>query len=126
MQLTVTEKALIDLQRQGNAMAKRRKMLGKEDIGMEDIGGHPYPPEMVDQLAAPVRLEISFKDPIATRQQIESLMAALTEALVVTQDHKRGIVRQRLDTRNIIKIASNVLVYMNGKLPSGKKRRALP
>lgn len=123
MQLTVTEKAIIDLQRQEKAMAKRRKTLGKEDIGMEDIGGHPYSPEMVDELAAPVRLELTFKDPMHTRQQIEALQASLVEALVVTQDHKRGIVRQRLDLRNIIKTVATVLVYMNGRTPTGRRKR---
>jgi hypothetical protein len=75
----------------------------------------------VAALTAPVRLEITFSDPIHTRAQIEALQAALVEALVVTQDHGRGINRQRMDLRHIIKTAAEVLVYMNGKTPTGKK-----
>ncbi len=78
--------------------------------------------DYVDALTRPVRLELSFDDPIATRRQIEALQAALVEALVVTQDHGRGINRQRMDLRNIIKSAAEVLVYMNGKTPTGKKK----
>jgi hypothetical protein len=46
----------------------------------------------------------------------------LVEALVVTQDHRRGINRQRMDLRNIIKTAAEVLVLMNGKTPTNRKR----
>jgi hypothetical protein len=75
-----------------------------------------------EAMTRPVRVEISFEDPIATRRQIEALQAALVEALVVTQEHGRGINRQRMDLRNIIKSAAEVLVYMNGKTPTGKKK----
>jgi hypothetical protein len=51
-----------------------------------------------------------------------SVQAALVEALIVTQDHGRGINRQRMDLRNIIKGAAEVLVYMNGKTPHNKRR----
>lgn len=123
--LTVTEAALIDLEKGKAAMARRAKQVGDPAVlGIPaDRQAFPWSAEMVDALSQPVRLEITFKDPIATRQQIEALMAALTEALVVTQDHGRGISRQRMDLRNIIKSAAEVLVYMNGKTPTGRKKR---
>ena len=79
-------------------------------------------PETVDNLTRPVRIELSFDDPIATRQQIETLQAALVEALVLTQQHDLGIIRQRLRLRETIKTAADMLVYMRGKVPAGRKK----
>ncbi len=123
--LTPIEATLVDFQRGQEAMARRRKQMGDPAVPTlpEDRQGHPWPPEYVDALTRPVRLEISFTDPLHTRQQIEAAMAGLTEALVVTQDHKRGIIRQRMDLRNIMKTTADVLVLMNGKAPTGKKPR---
>lgn len=118
--LTVTEAALIDLQKGKEALARRARNF--------DPTAEPHEPgdvrlsaEAVDAICAPVRLELTFSDPIHTRRQIEALQAALVEALVVTQDHHRGINRQRMDLRHVIKSAAEVLVYMNGKTPTGKK-----
>lgn len=121
MSMTVTEAAIIDLQRQKEAIEMRAKNFDPRNVapkGADTI----LPPDTVDALTAPVRLEISFKDPIHTRQQIEALQAALVEALVVTQDHGRGINRQRMDLRNILKGAAEVLAYMNGKTPHNRRK----
>jgi hypothetical protein len=120
--LTVTEQAIIDLERQREAITARAKNFDPTAIGRREPGDTIMPPDYVDALARPVRLEITFDDPIKTRQQIEALQAALVEALVVTQDHRRGINRQRMDLRNIIKTAAEVLVLMNGKTPTNRKR----
>lgn len=123
MSLTVTEQAIIDFQRQREAMAARAKNFDPAAGGLYARGADTLlTADYVDALTRPVRLEISFDDPIATRRQIEALQSALVEALVVTQDHARGINRQRMDLRNIIKSAAEVLVYMNGKTPTGKKK----
>lgn len=124
MTLTVTERAVIDLERQREAMAKRAKNFDAEAAGRSAAGrmDSPLPEDYVDALAAPVRIEITFRDPIHTRRQIEALQAKLVEALVVTQDHGRGINRQRMDLRNIVKEAADILTYLNGKTPTGKKR----
>jgi hypothetical protein len=120
MSLTVTEAALIDAQRQKEAYDMRAKnyqpgaTINRSDALLSE--------EALDALAAPVRIEITFKDPIHTRQQLEALMAACTEALVVTQDHHRGIRRQRMDLRHIMKTAAETLVYMNGKTPTNRKK----
>lgn len=119
--LTVTEQAIIDLERQKEAITARARNFDPHARSREP-GDTIMPPDYVDALARPVRLEITFDDPIKTRQQIEALQAALVEALVVTQDHKRGINRQRMDLRNIIKTAAEVLVLMNGKTPTNRKR----
>lgn len=124
--LTVTEAAIIDLQRQREAFDAMKKRAPNYDpaAGGERArsGDRLLPEGAIDALSAPVRIEITFTDPIHTRHQIEALQAALVEALVVTQDHGRGINRQRIDLRHIIKTAAEVLVYMNGKTPTNKRR----
>lgn len=121
--LTVTERAIIDLEKQREAHMARARNYNPAGNGLgAEPGDTIMPPDYVDALARPVRLEITFDDPIKTRQQIEALQAALVEALVVTQDHRRGINRQRMDLRNIIKTAAEVLVLMNGKTPTNRKR----
>ncbi len=122
-QLTVTERALIDFQRQKEAVLARAKNFDPLAEPREP-GDVRLSAEAIDAICAPVRLEITFTDPIHTRRQIEALQAALVEALVVTQDHPRGINRQRMDLRHIVKSAAEVLVYMNGKTPTGKKKIA--
>ena len=119
--MTVTEAAIIDLQKQRDAYMARAKNFDPAAAAGEP-GDVRLSAEAVDAICAPVRLEITFADPIHTRQQIEALQAALVEALVVTQDHRRGINRQRMDLRHVIKSAAEVLVYLNGKTPTGKKR----
>lgn len=121
--LTVIEDALIDFQRQKEALMARAKNFdpvaaGERAAGRSDTS---LTADAVEALTAPVRLEITFKDPIHTRQQIEALQSALVEAMVVTQDHGRGINRQRMDLRYILKTVAEVLVYMNGKTPTGRK-----
>jgi hypothetical protein len=120
MQLTVTEQAIIDLQKQKEAFTARSRNFDPSAIrGADTLLTVDY----VDALTRPVRLEISFDDPIRTRQQIEALQVALVEALVVTQDHGRGINRQRMDLRNIIEQAAKVLVLMHGRRPDRRDRR---
>lgn len=123
-ELTVTEAAIIDLQRGKEAMARRSKQLGDPAVPSipADAKGFPWRADYVDALSRPVRIEITFEDPLKTREQIEVLMACLTEALVVTQDHQRGINRQRMDLRNIVKTGAETLVMLNGKMPTGRKR----
>lgn len=122
MSLTVTEAAIIDLQRQREAFDMRAKnyqpgaSLDRSDTLLTE--------EALEALAAPVRIEITFKDPVHTRQQLEVLAAAIVEAQVVTQDHGRGIRRQRMDLRHIMKTAAETLVYLNGKTPTNRKKLA--
>jgi hypothetical protein len=126
IQLTPIEDALNDFQKGVQAMARRRKQFGDPAVLREPADGNAPAPSYaayLDDLLRPVRIEISFADPLHTRQQVEALQAALVEALVVTQDHARGIERQRRDLHSIIKHAADVLTYINGKTPSGKKRR---
>lgn len=119
--LTVTEAAVIDLERQKEAMARRARNFDPS-AGLTAREGTLHAPDYVDAICSPVRVEITFGDPLHTRQQIEALQAALVEALVITQDHGRGLSRQRLDLHSTIKHAARTLVYMNGKTPAGHRK----
>lgn len=122
MSLTVTEAAIIDLQRQREALDMRAKNFDPKLVAPRDGTSMALTAETIDNLTRPVRLEISFTDPIHTRQQIEMLQAALVEALVLTQQHELGMMRQRLRLREVIKTAADTLVYLNGKTPAGRKK----
>lgn len=74
-------------------------------------------PDHVDAFCRPVRIEITFDDPIATRAQLEVLQQALREAQAVTYEHHLGINRQRMNLRHIIKVAADTLAKMNGRTP---------
>lgn len=118
--LTVTERAIIDLQRQREAIMARAKNFDPTAFAREvEKGDLHTTADRLDYLTRPVRLELTFRDPIAVRQQIEVLMGYLTDALVITQDHGRGINRQRVDLRNKMENARDELVLMNGRKPSG-------
>ena len=119
--MTVTEAAIVDYERQKEAHMARAKNFDPVAVD-RDPGDTSLSTEAVDALCSPVRLEISFEDPLRTRRQIEVVQAALVEALVVTQDHARGINRQRMDLRSVIKTTSEVLVYMSGRTPTGRKK----
>lgn len=115
--LTVTEAALIDAQRQKQAydeMAKRTKPVAPP---FED-GDLRLLPDVMSALAGTLRIELTFDDPIQTRQQLEVLAAAIVEAQVISQQHGLGINRQRLQMRHVMQTAAETLVFMQGKTPS--------
>ena len=123
--LTTTEEAIVDFERQKDAhMARRQQLAGDPAIPTlaADGKGPYYDPATLDALTRPVRIEISFEDPIKTRQQLEVLMGICTEVLVVTGQHELGISRQRLRAREIMKSGADALTYMSGKTPTGRKK----
>lgn len=122
--LTVTEAALIDLQRQREAHMARAKNFDPKAASFER-GDMKLTPDYVEALTRPVRLEIDFRDPIHVRQQVEVLMAALVEAQVLTQQHELGINRQRIRLRGILKEAADTLTMLNGRTPAGRRRKAM-
>jgi hypothetical protein len=121
MSPTVTEAAIIDLEKGKEAMARRAKNFDPRTATAErhDLS---LPAETLDNLTRPVRIEITFTDPIHTRAQLEMLAAAIVEAQVLTQQHELGIMRQRLRLRETMKTAADMLVYLNGKTPTGRKK----
>ncbi len=122
-ELTVTEQAIIDFEKQREAHLTRPRNFAPEAYTREvELGDRGLTPDMIAAFTLPVRIVFDFRDPVHVRRQIETLQAKLVEALVVTQEHKRGINRQRIDLRNIIKEAADMLVIMNGKTPTGRKR----
>lgn len=124
MSVTVTEAALIDFQRQKEAVMARAKnfdpVAGGNNARDPDI---KLTPDYVDALTRPVRLEIDFRDPIHIRQQLEVLAAAIVEAQVLTQQHDLGIHRQRIRLRGVLKEAADILAMLNNKTPAGRQHK---
>lgn len=123
--LTVTEEALIDLQRQREAMMARKKQLALADVEKPEPGDFRIWGDTLDAMTRPVRLEIDFRDPIHARRQLDALMEHIIEAQMVSRDHTLGINRQRVRMRGIIKDAADHLTMMNGKTPAGRRRATL-
>ncbi len=122
MTITVAEQAIVDFQRQREAHMARAKNFEPTATARE-AGDVKLTADYVEALTRPVRLEMDFRDPIHTRQQIEVLMAALVEAQVITAQHELGINRQRIRLRGVIKEAADTLTMLNGKTPAGRRRR---
>ena len=122
MSLTVTESAIIDLQRQREAMEMRARNFDPKAYATRDNNDMSLTPETIDNLTRPVRIVLTFEDPIKTRQQVHALQAALVEVEVLTQQHDLGINRQRLRMRECAKTAADTLVYLSGRMPTGKKK----
>lgn len=118
-EMTVTESALIDLERQREAHMARAKKLSAPP---REKGDTTLPADYVDALARPLRIEISFDHPIETRKQLDVLAGAIVEAQVLTTQHKLGINNQRLQIRAVLKTAADTLVFLRGKTPTGRKK----
>ena len=122
MSLTVTESAIIDLQRQREATEMRARNFDPKAYATRDNNDMSLTPETIDNLTRPVRIVLTFEDPIKTRQQVHALQAALVELELLTQQHDLGINRQRLRMRECAKTAADTLVYLSGRTPTGKKK----
>lgn len=123
-ELTVTEAAIIDLERQREAIMARAKNFDPQAAGRDARSSDiKLTPDYVDALTRPVRIEIDFRDPIHVRQQLEVLAAAIVEAQVLTQQHDLGIHRQRIRLRGVLKEAADILTMLNDKTPAGRRRR---
>lgn len=118
-EMTVTESALVDWEKQREAHMARAKKL---NMPPREKGDTTLPPDYVDALTRPLRIEISFEDPIGTRKQLEVLAGAIVEAQVLTEQHKLGINNQRLQIRAVMKTAADTLVFLRGKTPTGRKK----
>lgn len=125
MSLTVTESAIIDLQRQKEAIMARAKNFDPAAAGenarlIKELG---FDPAAIEELTENVQLKLTFKDPMATRAQLELLAGAIEEAKALSYDHSLGIMKQRLRMRRVMKEASDGLTIMQGKMPSGRHRK---
>lgn len=121
--LTPTEAAIIDLERQEEAIAARRKALGLDPavpvVPTDAQNDMRMAPDHVIELTRPVRLDIPFDDPVATRDLLGMLMRAFEEAQAISQDHGLGPIRQRMRMRETVKIAANLVVLARGMKPRG-------
>lgn len=99
-----------------NARDKFEKMKKKSAQPPTDPS-EPIHPDVAESLTRSLRIDLTFKDPIHTRQQCEVLSAALIRALMISQDHTRGAWRQRRDMRDVLREACIEIQIMQGKRP---------
>lgn len=103
-ELTVTERALMDLQAQGDAIAKRAMQLGTGNptTKADDEAVSDYEKRL---FGTPVRLEVDVCIPIQQlKQEINSLRAQLTNCLAILEqggppNTRRHMVHSRLCTQ---------------------------
>lgn len=100
-----------------NARDKFEKMKKRHTPDGPRDPSEPMHPDVAESLTRSLRIDLTFKDPIHTRQQCEVLAAALIRALMISQDHKRGAWRQRRDMRDVLREACVEIQIMQGKRP---------
>lgn len=74
------------------------------------------PSEAVRHLRTkPLRMDVSFEDPLHTRRQLQILAAALVKAVAISQDHERGGYNQLADMRHVLRQAMQEIQHLRGK-----------
>lgn len=109
---SVTEAAQIDAQKAKDAhdaMTKR--------FNPTMPGDAPERSELDKLLTAPLRVDLSFDDPIASRQQLQILAAAVSDAIAISGDHQRGGIRQARDMRIVMRGAAMQIQALRGRKP---------
>lgn len=100
-----------------NARDKFEKMKKRHTPDGPRDPSEPVHPDVAESLTRSLRIDLTFKDPIHTRQQLEVLSSALIRALMISQDHQRGAWRQRRDMRDVLREACVEIQIMQGKRP---------
>jgi hypothetical protein len=104
---------------------RKRGVLRGDPADTPDLlpGEHPWPPDYVAALTKPVRFEITFEHPMQTDRQLKVLAAVIRVARRIAHDLTIGKEHKRIDLRDIVKSAANILVRMQGKKPAGRRAR---
>ena len=93
MTVTVTDAAIVDLEQQREAMAKRAMQLGQSDpSSAEDI-----PQWVLRSIGTAVRFEIDVTQPLAAlKQEINTIRAELGNCLVTLEQNTSPNVRRQM------------------------------
>jgi hypothetical protein len=73
-----------------------------------------YRPDQIEKLTAPVRIDLTFDDPIAIRSQAVTAIEALQAIIRLTREHKIGSIRQRIECRKEAAALGRVLRLLHG------------
>lgn len=108
---SVTEAAQIDAQ---NAKARYDEMMRRS----APRPGDPIAQTDVERsLTAPVRIDLPFDDPIATRELLFVLAGACSDAIAISQDQNRGALRAVKDMRRRMREAAIEIAHRKGMTP---------
>jgi hypothetical protein len=93
MSMTVTESAIVDLEKQREAMAKRAMSLGSADpAGAEEI-----PAWVLRSIGTAVRFEVDVTQPIADlKREINTIRAELGNCLVTLEQNTSLVTRRQM------------------------------
>jgi hypothetical protein len=92
MSLTVTEAAILDLQQQGEAMAKRAMTLGQADPTVEEITEYDR-----RRFGTAVRFEIDVCQPLHDiKREINMIRGELTNCLAILEQKASGNARRHM------------------------------
>lgn len=109
---SVTEAAQIDAQ---NAKAKLDAM--KQRMQPPRPGDPIATTDLEKVLTAPVRIDLPFGDPIATRELLFVLAGACSDAIAISQDQNRGALRAVKDMRRRMREAAIEIAHRKGMTP---------
>lgn len=62
-----------------------------------------------------LRVDLEFKDPLTSREEMKILAAALVRALAFSHDHERGAYNQLADMRAVLRRAVQDIQHRRGK-----------
>lgn len=119
-QTAVMIEALADVAQGKQAMAMRKRQIEESPYYQHsDPTRDDYEPspEIRALMTANLRLEIEFKDPIATRRDLEMIAGHLIRAIAILNDHERrgGPYRQLADARSTLHNARIELNVRHGR-----------
>lgn len=73
-----------------------------------------YRPDQVEKLTTPVRIDLTFEDPIAIRSQAVLAIEALQQIIRLTREHKIGSIRQRIECRKEAASLGRAIRFLHG------------
>ena len=117
--LTPTEQAIIDLERQKVAHMARRAVITNDPAGERADRFSTYAPNEIEAETRAVRLDLSFLDVIAIRDQCSMIIAAMTEIQAITTEHHKGAIKQRMECRRVADAVRRTLARSKGQVPRG-------
>lgn len=117
--MSVTTRALSDLERQRLAHQERAAAIACDPVGAHGDRFPEWDRETIEQETRNVRFDLSFGNSTSIRQQAEMLKGLLDDVIAKTREHHLGEIKQRMEARRIADYGRRQLARFNGKTPHG-------
>jgi hypothetical protein len=115
----VTLTALSDLERQRIAFEERARQVSRDPLGERADRFSPWHGETLAMETRNVRIDMSFGDVMAIRQQAEMIKGFMDDVIAVTSEPHLGDIKQRMQARQAADAGRRQLARFNGKKPRG-------